>query len=99
MQNNVFCTNYLRFGFLKNSTTIMRSCKVTKTIEYYIINNFSVYLLLFYSEAERHDHENYKLRTINYRYSLYKYKFFSFGLFIDIGKILNKIKFQLTIIL
>ena len=46
MQNNVFNTVNLQFGFKSSSYTVMCSNMVTEAIEYYVSNNSSVYLLL-----------------------------------------------------
>ena len=53
MQNNVFNTGNLQFGFKSSSSTVMCSSMVTETIEYYVSNNSLVYLLIIDASSFR----------------------------------------------
>ena len=49
LQSEYLMTSELQFGFKEHSSTIMCSTILVETVEYYVSNNSSVYVLLIYA--------------------------------------------------
>ena len=46
LQSKYLMTSELQFGFKEHSSTIMCSTLLVETVEYYVSNNYTVYVLL-----------------------------------------------------
>ena len=46
LQSEYLMTSELQFGFKENVSTIMCSTLLVETVEYYVSNNYTVYVLL-----------------------------------------------------